>query len=124
MARAKTKQLRKLRPTKGGSGIPKDAPRVKVSTLRTQQACSRALVFLERHERRAFIKGIRLLKPQVEEWARYVKHTQGSDSADLAEIQKFWSNMVARYKTYRKAEAGYQGKPPSFDPDLNGEVYG
>lgn len=123
MLRKKAMQLHKLRGTKGGN-FPKDAKRVKVDTLRTQQACNRALVFLERHERKAFIAGLRKLKPQIEEWARYVKHTQGKDSADLAEIQKFWQNMVARYKRARTIEAYYKGQPITFDPDIDGKVYG
>lgn len=123
MPKKKLNQVRKLRATSGGS-FPKDAKRVKVASQRTQHATSRALTFLERYERRAFIRGMRELKPQIEEWARYIRHTQGADSADLAEIRRFWGNMVARYKSYRTAEAGYKGKKPSFDPDINGKVYG
>jgi len=116
-------KVRKLRPTKNGK-IPKGTETVKVSTLRTEQACSRALVYLERAERRAFIRAMRELKPQIEDWARYVRHTQGKDSADLKVILAFWSNMTARFKAYRQTERMYQGEKPHFDPDVHGEQYG
>lgn len=116
-------KVRKLRPTKGGK-IPKDAKTVKVETLRTEQACSRARVYLERHERRAFIQAMKTLKPQIEDWARYVRHTQGKDSADLAVIQAFWKSMVAKYREYRRIESYYEGRKPAFDPDVNGVKYG
>lgn len=116
-------KVRKLRPTKDGR-IPKDATTIKIETLRTQQACSRALVYLERHERIAFIKAMKDLKPQVEDWARYLRHTQGKDSEDLKAVKIWWTNMVARYKVYRAAEAHYQGAKPAFDPDVNGVKYG
>jgi hypothetical protein len=111
-------KVRKLRPTKGGKIGKGDMPTVKISTHRTEQACSRALVYLERAERRAFIKAMRELKPQIQDWARYLRHTQGKDSADLRVVMTFWRNMVSRYKAYQVTEMLFDGLP-KFDPDVN-----
>jgi hypothetical protein len=116
-------KVRKLRPTKNGK-FPKDALEVKISTQRTEQACSRAMVYLERNERIGFMRAMRKLKPQVEDWFRYVIHTQGKNSADAKQIQAFWANMSSRYKRYREIERFYRGEKPGFDPDVNGIRYG
>ena len=81
-------------------------------------------VFFERHERRAFMRAMREIKPQVEDWLRYVIHTQGKDSADAQMIREKWALLAAKYKHYRQIELYYKGKAPSFDPDVNGVTYG
>jgi hypothetical protein len=117
----KSQKPRKLRSTKG-TDFPVERT-VKVPSLRTEQACNSALVFLERHERRAFNRAMRALKPQMDHWARYIKHTHGPDSADMEVVNKFWANMVARYKANRRIEKMYESRI-IFDPDVNGEKYG
>ena len=118
------KKVRKIRGTKGGNFPKGEVCAVPISTLRTEQACSRLLTYLERHERRAFNRAMREVKPQVEDWLRYIIHTKGKDSADAKMIREYWANMVARYKQYRQIESYYEGKKPVFDPDVNGTVYG
>lgn len=117
----KKQKVRKLRSTKGSEF---NGNAVKVDSLRTQQACNRALVYLERSERRAFNKALRKLKPQIEHWLKYLIHTRGKDSADVEIVMRFWQNMTTRYKHNRAMEKMYAGEPPAFDPDINGERYG